>query len=610
MTATPPSVRAFAVLIGLGCGSLFAGPAVASPPADATDQVVVRFDQAATAGDRLDARRSVDAVASERLSVKQPRTYVMRLPQGDSAAQAVATLRRDPDVAFAEPDYLISLDVLPARPTNLGFTGGFTWGLYGLGATANLFSSAIPTNNFGSNAVAAWANGFTGSRSVYVGINDTGVQITHPGLVNNIWSNPSETGLDGDGQPRATNGIDDDANGFTDDAHGFNFHGNGSSGTVYSSPGADGHGTHVAGIIGAQNDHSPVLGVNWAVTMIPAKSLDATPGSYSYSSDAARAIDYLVALKAQKGLRLVAINASYGSTGNSRPLQAAIRGAGDAGILFVAAAGNGGADGVGDDTDTVPNYPSSGTCDVKADGSARGYDCIISVAATTSGGVKSVFSNYGATSVDLGAPGSNIWSTWPVDSNRELSGTSMAAPFVTGAIALCASRNASATPRAMRAALLASGAATPTLAGTTVSGKRLDIGAFLATNACTPDDLLAPIPAPGDAPAPLPPPVAAPAVSSPPVRLRASSPTKSGAPATAPSKTLQVSVGAGVGRASLLRASGLRVPAGAKVKISGTGVKVSKAGMVKATKRGTYRIKVSVTSKGKTTTSYVTLVVR
>ncbi len=600
MTATRPSVRVFAVLIGMGCGGLFAGSAVASPPADATDQVVVRFDRAATAGDRLDARRSVDAVASERLSVKQPRTYVMRLPQGDSAAQAVATLRRDPDVVFAEPDYLISLDVLPARPTNFGFTDGFTWGLYGPGATANLFSLAIPTNEFGSNAVTSWANGFTGSRSVYVGINDTGVQITHPGLVNNIWSNPGETGLDGSGQQKATNGIDDDANGFIDDANGFNFHGRGSSGTVYSSPEADGHGTHVAGIIGAQNDQTPVLGVNWAVTMIPAKSLDATPGSYSYSSDAARGVDYLVALKAQKGLRLVAINASYGSTGNSELLQDAIQRAGDAGILFVAAAGNGGADGVGDDNDAVPNYPSSGTCDVKADGSARGYDCIISVAATTDVGVKSAFSNYGATSVDLGAPGSNIWSTWPVDTNDALSGTSMATPFVTGAIALCASRNASATPREMRAALLASGVAAPALDGTTVSGKRLDIGAFLATNACT--GLAPSAPLSVSVPTPL-----APALT--PALAPASSPTKSGAPATAPSRTLRSSVGAGVSRASLLRASGLRVPAGAKVKISGAGVKVT-AGTVKPTKRGTYRIRVSVTNKGKTKTKYVTLIVR
>jgi subtilisin family serine protease len=171
---------------------------------------------------------------------------------------------------------------------------------------------------------------------------------------------------------------------------------------------------------------------------------------------------------------IVATNNSWGGGGFSQALMDAITRAGDADILFVAAAGNGGRDGVGDDNDKTPHYPSS----------YPNWN-IIAVAAITSTGAKSSFSNYGATSVDIGAPGSNIWSTVPVRYKGELrpgyasySGTSMATPHVTGAVALYKALHPGDTAAQTKSAILSSATWTHSLAGKTASNGRLNVSGF------------------------------------------------------------------------------------------------------------------------------------
>ena len=252
---------------------------------------------------------------------------------------------------------------------------------------------------------------------------DTGVSYKHPDLAGNAWKNP--------GDP--PNGADDDGNGFSDDIFGADFFGND------NDPDDDGgHGTHVAGIIGAQgNNLLGVTGVNWEANIMALKFLD--ENGEGNTADAANAIDYAVA----HGARIV--NASWGGPSFSQALYGAIKRAGDRGTLVVAAAGNEGVN-----ADVRPDYPA-----------AFDLPNIVSVAATDRADQLLDFSNYGAKSVDLGAPGDDVYSTVPTLSDPSgyaaFSGTSMAAPFVAGAAALYLSKYPTATVDQIKAALLQPG---------------------------------------------------------------------------------------------------------------------------------------------------------
>ena len=289
------------------------------------------------------------------------------------------------------------------------------------------------------SAPSAW-NVRTDASSVVVAIVDTGVQITHPDLAGNIWTNPGEI---------AGNGIDDDNNGFVDDVHGWDFQNNDNS--VYDST-SDDHGTHVSGTIGGVgNNGVGVAGVAWNVQLMPLKFLGSSGGS---TADAISAIQYATMMGAD------IISASWGGGGFDQALKDAI----DAFPgLFVAAAGN---DGV--DNDASPHYPSSYT-------SAN----LVSVASTTSTDGMSSFSNWGATSVDIGAPGSNIYSTWPGSSYNTISGTSMATPHVSGAAAILLADDPSLTTAQLKAKLLDHVDPISSLAGKVVSGGRLNLYASL-----------------------------------------------------------------------------------------------------------------------------------
>jgi subtilisin family serine protease len=319
-----------------------------------------------------------------------------------------------------------------------------------------------PANQYGSQAGEAWAANKTGSNSVYVGIIDEGIQFTHPDLAGNVWTNPYDQ----------ADGLDNDGNGYVDDIHGWDF--DGRNNTIYDGGQngmVDDHGTHVTGTIGARGGNGiGVAGVNWNVTYISAKFLGRRGGT---TANAIKAVDYITNLKTQHHLNIVATNNSWGGGGFSQGLLDAINRGGNANILFIAAAGNGGQDGVGDNNDTTANYPSNYQC--TANGT---YDCVIAVAAITSNGAKASFSNYGATRVDIGAPGSGVYSTTAFNTYSSYSGTSMATPHVTGAAALYASLHPGASAATIRQAIMNSATATPSLAGKTVTGGRLNVGGF------------------------------------------------------------------------------------------------------------------------------------
>ncbi len=426
------------------------GSAVAQASAGAEavpDELLVVYTPTARSEDRGRARGRAGARLADRVvrgSGDRSQVELVHLPKGTDRAQAVRQLTADPAVAYAEPNWTYTSQVSSTDPA---FTNGYLWGMYG--------ATTSPANRFGSNAAAAWAAGRTGSATVYVGIIDEGVQHSHPELSGRV-RNPGET----------ANGVDDDRNGYVDDVYGWDFAGNNK--TVYdggTTGSADDHGTHVAGTIGAKANSAGVVGVNWNVRLISGKFLGSTGGT---AANAIKAVDYFTDLK-RRGVNVVATNNSWSGGGYSRALADAIERANQANILFVAAAGNGGSDGIGDNTDTTPSYPAS-----------YANSNVISVAAITSTGARASFSNYGATTVDLGAPGAGIWSTTAFNGYSAYSGTSMATPHVTGAAALYASAKPGSSAATIKAAILRSAVPTTSLTGKTLTGGRLDANAALA----------------------------------------------------------------------------------------------------------------------------------
>ena len=245
-----------------------------------------------------------------------------------------------------------------------------------------------------------------------IAVLDTGIDLSHPDLAPNAWVNPREI---------AGNGADDDGNGFTDDINGWNFRDN--NNRVFKNEN-DWHGTHVAGTIGAAgNNGLGITGVAWHVKLMSLKFLSGENGSGS-TADAVKAINYAIEQK-QRGVNIRAINASWGGDADSQSLQRAINKAGKAGIMFVAAAGN-----EHRDIDQLPEYPAAWSSELSS---------LISVAAMHGAGSIEDFSNYGHNNVSVGAPGSFIYSTVPGAGYGYADGTSMAAPHVSGIIALLAS---------------------------------------------------------------------------------------------------------------------------------------------------------------------------
>jgi len=412
------------------------------------NEVLVKFKAGTSATAREAALSRVNGQVAENILTKamqrageKEAVLLVRTPL--AAAEAIGRLRGE-EVEYVEPNYIYHHAAASADPY---FTNGSLWGMYG--------ATTSPANQFGSGAATAWAANKTGSKSVVMGVIDEGIQITHPDLNDNIWVNPFDP----------TDGIDNDGNGYIDDTNGWDFDKN--DRTVYDggTRGAyDDHGTHVAGTIGAEANSEGVAGVNWSVTMISCKFLGSRGGT---TANAVKAVDYLNDLKSRHGMNIVASNNSWGGGGFSQALSDAVSRAEARNILFIAAAGNGGSDGVGDDNDVVASFPSN-----------LPQANVIAVAAITSSGAKSSFSNFGATTVDIGAPGSGVWSTTAFNTYSSYNGTSMATPHVAGAAALYAAINPGSSAATIKAAILNSATPTPSMAGKCVTGGRLNVSGF------------------------------------------------------------------------------------------------------------------------------------
>jgi subtilisin family serine protease len=337
----------------------------------AEDHVLVRFRSSTTAARKADVARSANGRIGRPVAGVRGLAHV-QLDAGTTVDDAVAALERQPDVVYAEPDYVVSTTAVPNDSRYAE-----QWGLNNTGQTVE---GVAGTADADIDAPEAW-DVTTGSASVTVAVLDSGLDYFMPDLAPNVWKNPGEIEF---------NNLDDDGNGFIDDVHGWDF------AKDDNRPDDDiaGHGTHVAGTIGARGNNdaagpgaTDVVGVNWQVSLMPVRVLG-DEGS-GLVSDIVAGIGYA----AQNGARIV--NMSFGSTTFSQAEQDAIAAAPN--VLFVAAAGNEGYD------VSQGSYPCT-------------YPLanIVCVAATDNKDQRAPFSNYGA-GVDIAAPGVGILSTYPFE---------------------------------------------------------------------------------------------------------------------------------------------------------------------------------------------------
>ncbi len=379
---------------------------------------------------------------------------VVQLPEGMTVPQAIAQFQSSGKVAYAEPDYIVQRTV--TNPNDPKYTDGTLWGLNNTGQNGGTADADI-------DAPEGWDHRTT-ANSVIVAVIDTGVRYTHEDLAANMWTNPGEI---------AGNGIDDDNNGYIDDVHGINaITGSGDPNDDYF------HGTHVAGIAGAVGNNSTgVVGVAWSVRIMALKFLNSS-GSGS-TSDAIECIDYGTRMRAH------IMNNSWGGGGFSQSLREAIAAARNQGILFVAAAGNFPQSSPADN-DVGAFYPAS-----------YDLDNIVSVAATTRTDALASYSHYGLVRVHLAAPGgevtdtlqpchtwtNGIYSTWNSSNSayNYCAGTSMAAPHVSGTLALLWADFAVESYTQLKNRLLQSTDALTNLAGLCQTGGRLNLNGALNT---------------------------------------------------------------------------------------------------------------------------------
>lgn len=423
--------RLFAALALLAFGVVgHVDPVAALPRGDRSfvdSRVLVGFEPGAPPS----ALSPVLVAAGARDIGRRGRAALLAVPAGQ-VLDTVARLRRSPLVRYAEPDYLGELAASPDDPAL-----GKQWGLQNQGQTVNGVTGRPGADE---NALAAWQV-TTGAPSVVVAEVDTGVDYTHPDLRANIWTNPGGIG----GCPAGTHGYDALSSGcdpMDDD-------------TAYG-----GHGTHVAGIIGAVgNNGVGVAGVSWSTTVLPVKTVSAS--GVGATSDLLAGLDWVLRAK-QSGVNIRVVNDSqtWKGTAYSQALSDEIDVLGSNGILFVTAGGNTGED---DDDPGLRRYPC-------------GYDrsTELCAAASTSSDTLAGFANRGASTVDLAAPGENIWSTLRGGTYGYVSGSSMAAAQVSGAAALVLAHQ-DLTVLGVKAALLQGADAVPGLTGLVRTGGRLDL---------------------------------------------------------------------------------------------------------------------------------------
>lgn len=379
-------------------------------------ELIVRFTDGTSRSESRAIVNGSDASIETRLPGD---SAVIAADPGQTTAEVAAALERQDGVAYVEPNYVVRRE---SWSSDTFLTDGTLWGL-------------IKTK-----APLAW--GLTRGQGAVVAVLDSGISLDHPELTGGIWQNPDEQ----------VDGRDDDGNGIADDVYGADFvHGDG------TPDDEQGHGTHVAGTIAAAaDDGNPAVGMAPDAQIMPLKFLDGSGAGNV--GDAISAIDYAI----DKGADV--INASWGGPDYSSALKDAIDRAGQAGVVFAAAAGN---DGTSNDSE--PNYPAS-----------MELPSLISVAAIERSGELASFSNYGADSVDIAAPGTGIYSTVP-GGYESWSGTSMATPHVSGVAALLKSASPNASAAEIVAALKYGVRPLETLESKVESGGMLDtVQAFKA----------------------------------------------------------------------------------------------------------------------------------
>ncbi len=420
-------------------------------------EVLVRFRPKVT----LAAMKEIAAAHNDRVEDQWEEVdgiVVIEDEDNETAEQVAAEYNAlSGDVAYAEPNYEINLEpefangasrhnlieeqikyaareVDPVLPLSAPNDPMFQqqWSLSNTGQNDGKSGADIST-------LRAWTKTH-GSDKVVIAVLDSGVQYTHPDLANNMWTRPASIAA-----------YTDDQLGAIDDVHGYNAVDN--SGDPMDE---NGHGTHCAGIIGAEADNDKgIAGINWQVEIMPLKFMSA--GGFGTTKDAIECINYVINRK-HAGVNVRVISASWGSTAKSKALEDAIRKASDEGILFVAASGNAGVNG-----DKSPHYPA-------------GYDLpnMLSVAALDRKDELASFSNYGAKSVHIAAPGVDILSTWLNDSFEEHSGTSMATPEVAGVAGLVLAVDPDISMKNLRERLLNSVDPLPSLQGKVSTGGRIN----------------------------------------------------------------------------------------------------------------------------------------
>lgn len=415
------------------------GATAADSPEYVPDELIVAFKAALT----QDQQDEVEQTHGDQHVQLLPgiKARLLKISSRRPLLQAFDGYQADPSVLYVQPNYIYhAVETIP-NDTYFGLQ-------YAMKNTGQVVNGTSGLAGADIEATFAWDR-TRGSRNVVVGVVDTGVDYTHPDLSANIWSNPGNLGLGNAG------------------THGYN-----AITGSYDPMDDNGHGTHVSGTVGATgNNATGVVGVNWVTSIMGLKFLDST-GSGT-TANAVSAIDYAVHAKVA-GVNVRVLNASWGGGGPDPALLNEITLAGANDILFVAAAGNGDAAGRPINIDINPFYPASYSLSAAN---------MIVVAATDSRDQIASFSNYGVQTVQLGAPGVNIASTWPGNQYYYASGTSMATPHVTGSAALVLSAQPALSTAQVKAAILNNVDPISSLSGKTATGGRLNVNRAIPSTA-------------------------------------------------------------------------------------------------------------------------------